>query len=330
MCFQIKNLCNLNSFENFPTELTPKFNQAEGFKVLKLILQRSGLANCAFLSNEEKNLAVGLQNSIITVFDLTKKKNSNSNFFLGHRKSVFSIKVSPCNNFLLSGSLNGEIFLWSLEFKKNFEEFQNNLNPIWDLEFSKTGEFFLSSGKDSTISLWNPGRAFPLRIFNGHRSDVNKISWHPIQNFFATGSDDNTVGLWDLRTARKIGNIKTFNQPVKSLTFSPEGNEISFAGFSRFIDTWDIKADRFSRRIKESFDIKIIKNLTYSKNGKFFGYVGNHSIVKIWTKAIKQEKSLRDKSFKNWDFKKSVEGQTERILDFNFSERCRGIIVGSN
>lgn len=284
----------------FSKNSTIKADFIGGFKILKISFQSHLISNCANLSSNEDILTVGLQDSSIIVFNLAPKKKANPRYSLcGHKRSIFSTKISSCSNFILSGSLNGEIFLWSLEFKKILVKFENQEDPIWDLDFSKTNSLFLSSCGNSTASLWSPCRIFPLRLFIGHELGVNQIKWHPTEKFFATGSDDNTICLWDTRVAKRVGIIKTFDKPIHSLAFSPGGNEISFGGSSRFIDTWDLRGDKLSRRIKETPYLKKIKNILYSKNGKLMGYIGNQDTVKIWTKSNFQSNISKKK---NWRF----------------------------
>lgn len=105
-------------------------------------------------SNDGKKLAVGLGNGDIKVFDpenLTLKYT-----FQGHFKPVLSISFSKDNKYLISGSSDQMIKLWSLKTQKELKSLLNEHKGIVNsVVFSPVSNSFASAGEDKQIKVWN-------------------------------------------------------------------------------------------------------------------------------------------------------------------------------
>nr|UXY88416.1 TATA box-binding protein-associated factor chain TAFII 90 [Cryptomonas curvata] len=248
---------------NFPENL--KF-----YKTLKIVCRNFDIINSVSISSDENTIVSGLDNSGIKVFDFINESSKNLSYnLIGHSASVSCVKISNCNNFVVSSSVNGELSLWSLEYKKKLINYENFNKPIWDISFSSKDNYFSTACGDSSSSLWITDRLFPVRFFIGHKSDINVTRWHPSNSIMATGSDDCTVRLWDIKTARSVSSYKKFDNNIYNIEFSPDGFEISISGLANYIDIWDIRTGKILKRIKDKNSDKLVKNLIYSPDGHF-------------------------------------------------------------
>lgn len=106
-----------------------KKNSVKICKIFKLESDQKYLVNSFDLSKNEETILTGWQNSNIAVFDQNKENNAKKKFSLiGHTRPVYVTKLSSCNNFVLSGTSNGELNLWSLKFRKLLVKYQIQVN----------------------------------------------------------------------------------------------------------------------------------------------------------------------------------------------------------
>jgi WD40 repeat protein len=300
------------------------------YKTFKIVCKNFDIINTVSISSDENTIVSGLDNSGIKIFDFINESSKNLNYTLiGHSASVSCVKISNCNNFVVSSSVNGELSLWSLEYKKKLLNYENFNKPIWDLSFSSKESYFSTACGDSSSSLWIIDRLFPVRFFIGHKSDINVTRWHPSNSIMATGSDDCTVRLWDIKTAKSVSSYKKFDNNIYNIEFSPDGFEMSVSGLANYIDIWDIRTGKISKRIKYKYYDKSIKNLAYSPDGHFLVHSVKSKILNFVTR----------KNFKYYNCNKLLKKESgtsyyplylsfQKIYQIKFKSKEKITIVG--
>lgn len=115
---------------------------------------------------------------------------------IGHTNRVTAISLSPTSFFLISGSLDCTIRLWSIHTSSTLMIYKGHTFPIWDLKFAPLGYYFASASGDRTACIWRTSVGFPIRSLIGHLGDVEVIEFHPNMHYVATGSNDKTIRLY--------------------------------------------------------------------------------------------------------------------------------------
>lgn len=177
--------------------------------ILYTMLNAAREVNCTAFSEDTELLAAGFADSHVQVWNLKGEKflpfkkgtelyNTNiressslsaedildkspaayaaaseTHKFIGHSGPVYSVDWSFDNRFLLSGSQDSTVRLWSLETLSNLVAYRGHLGPVWSVAFSPVGFYFASGSHDKTARLWSTDEIYPLRIFAGHESDVD-------------------------------------------------------------------------------------------------------------------------------------------------------------
>lgn len=85
---------------------------------------------------------------IIWFISINEKKLVRA--FEGHSGSV---SFPPNNEFIVSGSKNGMICLWSIKEKKMLHAFKAHRDEIASTLFSPNGEYIISGSWDCTVNL---------------------------------------------------------------------------------------------------------------------------------------------------------------------------------
>jgi transcription initiation factor TFIID subunit 5 len=114
---------------------------------------------------------------------------------VGHSMGITCLSFSPSGYFLLSGSLDGNIRLWSIHLSLSLMIFKGHRFPIWDLKFSSIGYYFASASEDRTTCIWRTCIDQPVRLLVGHLEAVEVVEFHPNVHYVATGSNDKTIRL---------------------------------------------------------------------------------------------------------------------------------------
>jgi len=175
----------------------------------------------------------------------------------GHTSAVYSISISPEKMYLISGSYDETIRLWSFITKSTLVIYKGHFAPILCVKFSPFSHYFASGGLDRTAKLWSINNPGPLRMFVGHLSDVEIVDFHHNSFYLITASNDKTIRLWALENGICV---RVFFNPINTfidcLTFSNSG-KILVVGTSKSIILYDL--------VKMGDPIKILENFTSSQ-----------------------------------------------------------------
>eukprot|EP00808_Paulinella_micropora_P027202 g54694.t1 len=152
---------------------------------------------------------------------------SSSARLLGHSGPVYSVTFSPDTQFILSGSQDNSVRLWSAEYKIPLVTYKGHHFPVWDVAFSELGFYFASASYDRTARIWSTDKIYPLRILAGHTASVNSVRFHPNCNYVVTSSDDKRIRLWDVATGATVRLFKDHTAPVRSAVISPDGKWVA-------------------------------------------------------------------------------------------------------
>lgn len=250
-------------------------------------LKDDGL-NCSAVSEDGAQIAAGFGDSSVRIWDARAVGTAGSEAggldgrpsrLIGHTGPVYSVDWSTCTRFLVSGSEDGFVRLWSAPLKTGIVAYRGHNFPVWSVAFSPLDHYFASGSHDRTARLWTSDRTYPLRIFAGHLADVDVVRWHPNCNYIATGSSDRTTRLWDLRDGNCVRVLHS-DGDVHALAFSPDGRTLACGGDSPVIDIWDIAS---GKRVKELKGHRsTVWSLDYSQEGAVLASGGADWRVCTW------------------------------------------------
>lgn len=116
---------------------------------------------------------------------------------VGHSMGITCLSFSPVRYFLLSGSLDCTVRLWSVHTSSTLMVFKEHSFPVWAVEFAPLGYYFATASEDKTACVWRTSHSAPVRSLVGHLSDVEAVAFHPNLHYVATGSSDRTIRLYD-------------------------------------------------------------------------------------------------------------------------------------
>ncbi|MGK7926668.1 MAG: WD40 repeat domain-containing protein [Spirulina sp.] len=206
-----------------------------------------------------------------------RRRNENERWILGHKHNILSLTISPDNQVLITGGLDGirlwnlrgmkplytlvrfelvtalalhpngyilvsgtqggNLKLWDLKTGENLREIEAHDDTINTLAFTPDGRTLISGSSDRTIKLWRSATGQLLNTLEGAGGTINAIAVHPSGLLFASGSR-NGIQLWDIEKGETINNFTGYSDWVETVAFSPDGRMLASGGFDNQVKLW--------------------------------------------------------------------------------------------
>lgn len=148
------------------------------------------------------HVAVGYSDNFIRVYNLHDYELLHE--FNAHTNSVFTLRYTPDNRSLLSGSRDARLKAWDAEKQyQQVEEIVAHLFAINHIAFSPSGEYFATASMDKSVKIWDARQLKLLKVIDkarhaGHGTSVNKLLWTSFNNRLVSASDDRSISVWQL------------------------------------------------------------------------------------------------------------------------------------
>lgn len=146
--------------------------------------------------------AVGYSDNKIRVYSLEDYTLKHE--WQAHANSIFTLKFSPENRYLLSGSRDARLKVWdSVNNYASIQDIVGHMYTINHIEFSPDGKHFVTCSMDKSIKVWDSKEFKLLKVIDkarhaGHGTSVNKLAWTSFSNQLVSASDDRTLSVWEI------------------------------------------------------------------------------------------------------------------------------------
>jgi WD40 repeat protein len=154
---------------------------------------------CLIVDEENLKIYAGCSDNFIYV--LHYKTLEVIHKWQAHQNSVFSLQLSPNGKYLLSGSRDAHLSVWTID--ENYRLLLSqpaHLFTINDIVFQPEGKLFATAGRDKHIKIWDSTNFNLLKVIDkekcdGHVNSVNKLLW---SDYLISCSDDRSIMVWDI------------------------------------------------------------------------------------------------------------------------------------
>jgi transcription initiation factor TFIID subunit 5 len=276
--------------------------------------------NCIDFSGDYSLVAAGTSQSYIRIWSTDGepihddseqdwRSTTNSKYLVGHSGPVYSVAFSPSTMnpeansvhdklpddkpkttplYLLSGSADCTIRLWSMDAWTQLVIFKGHVGPVWDVAWDRFGYYFASAGYDRSARVWTTDSIMPHRLLVGHDGDVSVVTLHPNGTYVFTGSDDKTVRMWDGR-GNPVRMFTGHTGNITAIACSPDGLSLATADDAGTIITWNLLQGRLSHRLR-GHSRGGIWSLTWSVESSVLVSCGADGTVRAWDMTLDKEK----------------------------------------
>ncbi|KAK7278183.1 hypothetical protein RJT34_23208 [Clitoria ternatea] len=122
----------------------------------------------------------------------------------GHRVAVYCAIFDGSGRYVISGSDDRLVKIWSMETAFCLASCRGHEGDITDLAVSSNNALVASASNDFVIRVWRLPDGMPISVLRGHTGAVNTIAFSPRPTAvyqLLSSSDDGTCRIWDARNS---------------------------------------------------------------------------------------------------------------------------------
>lgn len=160
--------------------------------------------------------------------------------FIGHSAAVSTISLNYDDFYMLSGSCDGTIRLWSCKTGVCLAVYSVHVRSVWSVRFCSKGFFFASGGQDKGVYLWATNKAHPLKKFLGHSEEVTHVEFTKNLIYLVSASVDNTVRFWSIED-NSLVRIFYFENPITCFQIDEVGSTLIVGDAEGRITVWGVE-----------------------------------------------------------------------------------------
>ncbi|EIN03362.1 WD40 repeat-like protein [Punctularia strigosozonata HHB-11173 SS5] len=202
----------------------------------------------------------------------------------GRTSSVTALAISPDGKFVVSGSLDGAVYLWDTKKQALCTTFHGHSDEVNSVAFSGDGQYIVSGSYDrTTIHIWDISTGERSQEpLEGHTDEVTSLAFSPDGKRIASGARDHTILLWDVETGQTVcAPLEGHTKPVYCVAFSPDGAYLVSSDRAGVIRIWDSATGQTICGPWRGDD-DCVNSVVFSPNGRCVASGGEDGTVRVW------------------------------------------------
>ena len=201
--------------------------------------------------------------------------------FKGNNEVISSCIFTPNMKQSISGTENGNIFVWNFKPQMRPFKFSQHKGAITDLAINPLGDIIASSSTDQTVRLWTNAVKGKNQIIKAHPSPIRSVDFSSTGEFLMTGSNDKTIKIFELYPKIKFrSSYKGHSNWVRCARFSPDNRLIGSCGDDNSVIIFDVEQKSVKYRFLDHAGH--VNSCRFSPDGTIIASSGDDGKIKLF------------------------------------------------
>ncbi|MCL4299604.1 MAG: CHAT domain-containing protein [Anaerolineae bacterium] len=308
-------------------------------KPLRSIFEgHTGPVNVVRFSPDGRYIVSGSDDNTARVWNVSTRENQH--ILQGHTAPVTDLDFSPDGRYVATCSEDGTARIWDILSGQEQAILLGHNAPINTIRFSPDGHYVITGSDDGTARVWDAKVHQLHHVLTGQEA-VLIVDISQDGRYVVVGSKGTTARIWDIETGQEkytlSGGPSTSGQdnyPISSVAFSPNslyvvtggvsflGNDRNYSGdaWSPPIQMWTVANGKEAKILAE---YRPIRSMSFSPDGRYLVTGGDNRLI------MPRETEVVIWNVETGEFKQSLEGHMNSIMDLSFSPNAEYLVTGS-
>lgn len=175
----------------------------------------------------------------LLVFHVATKKFLHS--IKAHDAGTECVAYSPDGRSLISGGVDGRVYMWSLQNGKKTDTFAHHTDTVSAIAFSPTGNMVATSGYDKIIKVTD--RSFRNNQYRliSHQSIPTTLHFLSGRRLLSTDKEG-VILVWDISSSKVAQRLTKFTSQITASTISADEQFLFVCGHQGEIGLYDLQS----------------------------------------------------------------------------------------
>ena len=169
-------------------------------------------------------------NKLISSFSVNSTNEVFSELLTDATNSIESVSFSSDNNFLAVGSLDTNVYIYSVSDWSLITTLTDATNWVRSVDFSSDNNFLAVGDWGSSVYIYSVSDWNLTTTLTDATDGVQSVSFSNDNNFLAVGSRDTNVRIYDVSDWSLITTLTDATDDVLSVSFSSDNNFLAVSG----------------------------------------------------------------------------------------------------
>lgn len=203
------------------------------------------------------------------------------------------------NETIATGSLEGEIKIWSLNEKSLQLSLKQSLlehtGSIHGLAVDSSNNMIISAGFDAYLKQWDLSNGHLLYDIDHHHDSINAIAINEEIGLIIIAGEDGLISMWELGGEKQLGILMGNSTAVECLMISQSGQFIVAGCVDGTIKIWQLPITTFSVFLEVTPELELnahngqVMDLLFTSDEQLLYSGGVDGLIKIWHFTTAQE-----------------------------------------
>jgi WD40 repeat protein len=234
----------------------------------------------------------------------------------GHNMPVSAIAWSPDSEYLASGGMDQQLFIWSVGRKRFVQKLKGHVSYIAAVAWSR--DAVVSGGGDAKLVFFDPLVGRIKNHVDYHKGAILALDWRPKDQILASTSVDRKVLFMDTRSWA-ASNVLVFPAAPSRVSFSPDGSYFATSGKDA-VRVWSFAEMRQIAIFRG--DQVTGSPMSWSSTGRWFATVDDRNLPVVFD--MQQFRTIRTRPSSS-----TKVPDTEPIVSLRWCPRSDMLAVGA-
>jgi WD40 repeat protein len=209
----------------------------------------------------------------------------------GHVDPVYCVAITSDSKYILSGSGDKTIRVWSLGTKTQQAVLKGHTGSVRSLVVTSDSKYIVSGSFDKTIRLWNFDSKTQEAVLQGHTDSVRTVVITSDNKYIISGSWDKTIRVWSLNNKTQEAVLKGHTDWVSSIVITTNNKYFISGSGDKTVRLWNLenKAQEAVLQVHNHW----VNTIALTSDNKYV-VSGVETTVKVWNFNKKtQEATLK-------------------------------------
>lgn len=166
----------------------------------KVLFTHSDIVYALDLSENNVYIASGSGDESVIIYELGWEGDAETGSILKKldlKRTIWAVKISPSNRFLITGDSEGNVIVWSFLNWDQVKKFKEG-NRIRSIDIAKDESYLVTAGQDQKVVIWHLDKNRDPIVLKNHSDMVKSAILTHDQEFIVSLADDTLVIRWKI------------------------------------------------------------------------------------------------------------------------------------